>query len=245
MEADLSAQMPINDHRNMCATAMTQTRRKTKTRRPESVGLPVVFVIGRPGAGKTTIVAGLRTRFERLLSSRRLVYVVDEFDILCSFANNDSCSRVQRNPEGRIEIVDAESVFASTIQSVERRVMSRVSEGGIVLCEFARSSYVPVFSGLSRTLVDRAWVLYICAPLSLCSERNEERKIQDAERYVPEIVLNRQYADDDVGELARMFGARLWLIQNDTVFIGALDKEIDECLQKSGLGNALAQVHGG
>ena len=181
---------------------------------PAEEGSAVAFIVGRPGAGKSTVVSGLQARFQRAFPADFPVRVTDEFDILRSLSWSKAFANVRRTAEGGIEILDGESVFAATMEELEKRIVALKGHRGVTLCEFARGSYAPVFSGFDAATVDSACVIYVRTPLDLCCQRVEARRFADVERYVPQSTLRRHYANDAADELARIFGARLYIIDN-------------------------------
>ncbi len=140
-----------------------------------------VFVLGRPGSGKSTAARVLNRFFQdRGCTTRH----INDYDILKQmFLADHDHQRFLPTPHNGFDAIDL-SVFAVALYEVERLVNFYSPTTDLITIEFARDDYHEAFQCFTPQFLHDAYVLFMDADLETCLHRVHER------------TANPQSADD-------------------------------------------------
>jgi adenylate kinase family enzyme len=203
--------------------------------------LRYVFLLGRPGCGKSAVFralatkfesAGLAADFERLDDFPKLWDRIMEDDQRASEGKERQCSAV--DPEGRYLVTD-HRVFDEILVELSRDVEEGTREGKIIFIEFARGSYVRALRSFSARVLDAAVIVYIECPFEVCWDRNVRRAEAAAhqgtdDHLVPREDMERIYRHDDSSKLERQYPGSVVVISNEREGEQFLGQQADKVL---------------
>lgn len=159
-----------------------------------------LFVLGRPGSGKTTTVRHLIE-----LAKRRnyTVMRLKEYDILYPMFQEHM--RIGRHDvfrpvaHGGFDIIDF-SILDESLRQLEDQIAyyAASSEYDIVTIELARDNYQTDLRAFSDGFLRDAYFLFIEAELETCIQRIQERIIPDKpdHHFVSEAIIRTHYHQD-------------------------------------------------
>jgi len=205
-------------------------------------GVRYVFLLGRPGSGKSAVFralvpkfesAGLAADFERL----------DDFPKLWSRLLE--CDERERAGEKRLySVADQEgrpcliypSVFDEILVELSGEVEGKARDGKIIFIEFARSSYVQALKSFSARVLDAAVIVYIDCPFEVCWQRNVRRAEAAAQNgtddhLVPREEMERTYRHDDGIELEGHYRGLVAVVRNEREGEEFLERQADRVLE--------------
>jgi len=155
-----------------------------------------VFLIGRPGSGKS-LVFRLLVEEMNSMGFRGEIVKVDDFPILMRIFEEDREMRRRKPVPGGFKITD-ESVWDELNRELVRRVSELQAPGRLVVVEFSRGSYADALRTFGNKILGRGLAVYIDAPFEVCLQRNLERRGADVDSHlVPEEEMRETYAEDD------------------------------------------------
>ena len=171
-----------------------------------------VFVIGRPGSGKSTAVHRIiELAMKTGYSTKRL----KEYEILLQMFQEDTDhKKFSPTEHGGFDVLDF-SVLDTALEKLKRRVCELVdsSKKELLLIEFARDDYSKALNQLGYDFLQDAYFLFMHLDLDTCVQRIQKRitytytdpPISDNHYVSEEIVRgyyqkdNRQYIEDSLG----------------------------------------------
>ena len=184
----------------------------------------VLFVIGPPASGKTTVV----TMLKNLVQAQNVqVDVIDEFDLLFHYAQNSSEAReISWNKRGSFTVHDRNQVFERTFDQLCERASKNLSHPGITICEIARQSYLPLVESIdNKGILAPARFLSISAPFPMRLVRNLRRGQLRPWTFVPSAAMTDYYATDDIEKLAHETD-KLDILENASIVTAGLREEV-------------------
>ena len=131
-----------------------------------------VFVLGRPGSGKSTAARRVR----HLLTQRGwMARHINDYEILRRMFLADT-QRVRFRPteHNGFDAIDL-TVMDIALQEVEVEVCSSLSLADLVTVEFARNDYREALQQFSPSFLKDAYFLFLDADLETCLRRVHER----------------------------------------------------------------------
>jgi hypothetical protein len=157
---------------SVAATLLTSTREGL----PELSPLRYVFVVGHPGAGKSTfcrfLVQSLTSAGIRV--DRRSDYPYLQALFRLDLARGDD-RRFEPHPTSEFKVKDP-AVFDEALKLIHDDMVSVTASDTVKVFEFARPHYDSSFLYYTlRALVNSA-IIHVDAPLHLCQGRNEHRR---------------------------------------------------------------------
>ena len=166
-----------------------------------------VFLVGRPGSGKTTAFSYIKelTRGKELQATR-----FPEYTILCEMFQ---AGRKEFRPVayGGFDIVDF-SVLRESAQRLEEQVqklvLSSKRENEFLFLELARHNYEPPMLGFSSEFLRDSYFLFIEADVETCIRRIHYRVTHPTEmdgHFVSERILRGYYSKDNKEYMATQF----------------------------------------
>lgn len=158
-----------------------------------------IFVLGRPGSGKSTAA---RHMIE--LASRRsyqALFVQDYTILHKMFLNDRKYERFRPTDRGGFDVIDY-SVLESALRQMEEEVEGSLifKRADIVCIEFARNDYRAALNILSSEFLRDAYIFFIDSDLEYCIRRVQERVTDPPlpdHHFVSENVMRTYYSNDN------------------------------------------------
>jgi len=199
-----------------------------------------IFLLGRPGCGKSVIynMLGERLRKEKLA---REVMRIDDFPVLKNIVDEDKELKRHLRKEGGFEVTDL-SMLDDVLKRINDQLKKLEKNGRVIFVEFSRDSYAHAMKNFDREVLDRSLILYTYTPFDVCLERNvcrfkEGPKGLD-DHIVPSDMMHKYYRNDDYeelflkseNELKKRAPTKIIVVKNDTESFEMLKLEIDQAL---------------
>ncbi|KUO40246.1 MAG: hypothetical protein AVW06_02680 [Hadesarchaea archaeon DG-33-1] len=162
-----------------------------------------IFLLGRPGCGKSAVYRLLvdRIRREKLVDA---VMRIDDFPVLKEIAQQDKEFKKHVRAEGGFQITDR-SIYDDVLKEINRRIKVLQKPSKLIFIEFSRSGYAQALKNFDREVLDQSLIVYIYCPYEVCLERNIRRFKEGAkdldEHIVPRDLMEEYYRYDDYEEL--------------------------------------------
>ena len=206
--------------------------------------MPNVFLVGRPGCGKS-IVYKLLTEQLRARGYKGELMRLDDFPILKRIFERDTeQKRHRRFPRGGMKITD-DKVWDDLSMSLNEQALKLQSHNRLLFIEFSRDSYIRAFRHFSPKVMRDSVIIYIDAPFDVCWERNarraREEKGLDA-HLVSRKEMEETYLHDDHEELQKHVEAPVLVVKNYSDDIEGLKSELRKIVGKLGLTHNSRQV---
>src|SRR6266550_1619175 len=163
-----------------------------------------VFVLGRPGSGKTTAVR----RLIELAKERDWNFTrIKDYNILYSMflAESDlQNKRFRPTAHGGFDVIDM-SVFDTALEKLEKLVREeekkRLSKKELIIIEFARNDYREAFEFFDPEFLQSSYFIFVDADIETCIRRIHNRitscPATEDNHYVSEYIIKSYYYKDN------------------------------------------------
>ena|SRR5579863_739946 len=132
----------------------------------------ILFIIGRPGSGKTTAADSIS-----LLTNKEHFSVakINDYDILSQMLQTDLAhTRFLLTEHGGFDVIDF-SVLDEALQEIEQVVKVSKQSYNFVTIEFARDNYRKAIGLFSDDFLKDSYFLYLDASVEICLVRIHQR----------------------------------------------------------------------
>jgi len=179
-----------------------------------------VFLLGRPGCGKSEVWRNLKEFFEKENIAHSFSRV-DDFPILNSWKEEDFKRNIfthfKPTPDGGFKVID-EDVWDELLRRLNEKI--KKIDVDILAIEFARKNYTTSLKIFSPEVISKSIIVYIDAPFEVCWKRNMERVKRMREHgidahFVSKKEMKETYLYDDKEDLIEEFKDRIVVIKND------------------------------
>ncbi|MCT4628822.1 AAA family ATPase [Winogradskyella sp.] len=156
-----------------------------------------IFLIGRPGSGKSEIANELFEYLQELNYQKESIGYIDDYNILHDWSKDINIIGIEHHePDGFI--VTENDIY----NRCELELINRIdnSENEILIVEFSRNVYYDFYrSLLSKNIMKKSLIFYLNTSVKTCLQRNINRKYsgQIPTKYVPENIIKDFYENDD------------------------------------------------
>jgi len=178
--------------------------------------VPNVFLIGKPGCGKSAVYRIL----EEELRSRGYdgeLKRIDDFPVLQKIFDTDTeYKRHRPAPEGGVKVTD-DTIWDDLSRALNEQALELQAPDRLLFIEFSRDNYVRAFKNFSSEVLKNSLVVYIDCPWDVCWERNARRAREEEgldAHLVSREEMEKTYARDDHEELSRHVDAPVLAVQN-------------------------------
>lgn len=198
-----------------------------------------VFLLGRPGSGKSAIYKNLSKQLVREGLVKEATRI-DDFPVLQELLDRDKEFKRHYRKEGGFVVTDF-SLLGDVLKEINRKLHELGRPGKVIFVEFARDRYVKALKNFDTKVMKRSLLLYIYCPYGVCVERNV-RRFKEAQgksvddHIAPTDIMEQYYKHDDYeelylkseGELKRQAPATLVVVRNDVEGLESLKRELEK-----------------
>jgi len=165
---------------------------------------PFIFLLGRPGCGKSVIYEILTEKLKKRGLAKEFMRI-DDFPILKELFDKDVHFKRHRRKAGGFEVTDW-SIVDEVLKIVNERIKKLEKENRMIFVEFARNNYLQALSNFTPEVLLKSLILYIFAPYQVCYQRNikrfQKKGKEDLDSHiVPPDLMESYYKEDDFEEL--------------------------------------------
>ncbi len=169
-----------------------------------TIRYPFVFLLGRPGCGKSVIYEMLTEKLKKRGLAKEFMRI-DDFPILKELFDKDVHFKRHRRKAGGFEVTDW-SIVDEVLKVVNERIKKLEKENRMIFVEFARNNYLQALENFTPEVLSKSLILYIFAPYQVCYQRNikrfQEKGGEDLDSHiVPPDLMEAYYKEDDFEEL--------------------------------------------
>jgi len=196
--------------------------------------LPNIFLIGRPGCGKSAVyrileqelcARGYRGKLKR----------IDDFSLLKHIFDTDiEYKRHRPAPGGGVKVTD-DTVWDDLAKGLNEHALKLQSPDRMLFIEFSRDNYIRAFKNFSPEILKNSLIVYIDAPFDVCWERNARRAREEEgldAHLVSREEMEKTYGRDDSDELPKHVNAPMLIVKNDSDDLTRLRGELQKVVEK-------------
>ena len=196
--------------------------------------MPNVFLIGRPGCGKSVVFKIIEEQL-RARGFKGELKRIDDFPLLKHIFGTDvEHKRHRPAPGGGLKVTDG-TVWDDLAKGLNKQAIELQDPNRLLFIEFSRDSYIRAFKNFSPKLLKNSLVVYVDCPFDICWQRNVRRtrseKGLDA-HLVSREEMEKTYARDDHGDLPKHISAPVLVVKNDFDDLGRLREELRTAVEK-------------
>jgi adenylylsulfate kinase-like enzyme len=201
-----------------------------------------VFLLGRPGSGKSAIYRILSKRLAEEGLAKEVTRM-DDFPVLQELLSRDKEFKRHYRKEGGFVVTDF-ALLDDVLKEMNAELKRGVAPGKITFVEFARDRYSHAMGNFDREVLDHSLILYIYCPFNVCMARNIRRFKEAGEKTLdehiaPSDIMERYYKHDDYEELylkseeelKRWAPAPLAVVRNETEDLERLKQELEKIVE--------------
>jgi hypothetical protein len=167
-----------------------------------------VFMLGRPGCGKSAIFRGVEKRLLRSGRTTSLQRLDDFYRIWAAIEHDDALEAAgqdriysQRDDEGLPSVTNFD-LLDLVLREVSSDVLHIDRHDHIVFIEFARPSYVQALTAFDQRILDDCLVIYVDVDFETCWARNiarHEAAVAEGgdDHLTPLEIMDKFYRYDD------------------------------------------------
>lgn len=180
-----------------------------------------VFVLGRPGSGKSTAARQMKHLFRQ---NGCLARHINDYEILREmFLEDIQHLKFQPTEHNGFDAIDL-TVMDIALQKVQEKVQECLSSVDVVTIEFARNDYREALQQFDPTFLKDAYFLFLDADIETCLRRVHER-------------VERSTSGDDHPSFSDDLFRSYYDKENREYMIHRLQKEFDICKQVKVINN--------
>jgi len=196
--------------------------------------MPNVFLVGRPGCGKSAVFRILEEQL-RARGFKGELKRIDDFPLLKHIFDTDvEHKRHRLASSGGLKVTDA-TVWDDMAKGLNDQALKLQSPDRLLFIEFSRNKYVRAFKNFSPELLKNSLIVYVDAPFDVCWERNARRAREERgldAHLVSREEMEKTYARDDHEELPKHVSAPVLVVKNDSDDFTRLREELQKVVEK-------------
>lgn len=198
--------------------------------------MPNVFLIGRPGCGKSAVFRILEEQL-RAGGYKGELKRIDDFPILKHIFDTDvEHKRHRPAPGGGVKVTD-DAVWDDLAKGLNDQALKLQSPDRLLFIEFSRDNYARAFKNFSPEVMKNSLIVYIDATFDVCWERNVRRVQKERERGLDSHLVSREemektYARDDHEELQKRVDVPVLTVKNESDDVENLKTELKKVVDE-------------
>jgi len=165
-----------------------------------------IFVLGRPGSGKSSAAR----RIAKLARRRNCSTIrVNDYDILQEMFKADVEYKKFRLTDYNGFDVQDFSILDTALEEAEQRARKQMRFADIVVIEFARDNYAVALKRFSRAFLQDAYFLFLDTDTRTCIRRIHNRVINPStsdDHFVSDKILNFYYHTQEMPDTLTEYG---------------------------------------
>ena len=182
-----------------------------------------IFLLGRPGCGKSEIYRRLTEKFKNENIYNDFIRV-DDFPKLWAIFQDDEktgkWSRCRKTPDGGYKVTD-NGIWNEILKQVNSDVIALQKDGRAVFLEFSRPNYVESMKNFSDEILNNSVVIYVECSFETCWARNVARHEAAVAKGTDDHLVSREemektYLHDDKDALLKSLKMPVLIVDTDT-----------------------------